>query len=38
MTIDVLVCRADGMQEIVQREVADDYLESGELGESGEGE
>ena len=37
MTIDVLVCRADGTQEIVQREVADDYLDSGEPDESGEG-
>ena len=26
MTIDVLVCRPDGSQTLVQREVPDDYL------------
>jgi hypothetical protein len=26
MIIDVLICRADGSQELVQREVPDDYM------------
>lgn len=28
MTIDVLICRADGTQELVRREVPEDYFES----------
>ena len=31
MTIDVLVCRADGTQVLEQREVPEEYLQSGEL-------